>query len=165
MFHKKIGKKANNEAGKSGVEYHPEDEPKYTISVAAKLLNISVHALRLYEREGLIIPYKKPSGHRLYSDFDIERLKCIREMITDRKFNLSGIVGMLSLIPCWEIIRCREKDRKNCEAYKQNFGTCWSYDHKNNICATLDCRLCKVYKTYGRCSEIKRAIKISTHIV
>jgi hypothetical protein len=29
----------------------------------------------------------------------------------------------------------------------------------------MDCRTCKIYKTYGRCSEIKKAIKISTHIV
>jgi MerR family transcriptional regulator/heat shock protein HspR len=161
MFKKKSG----NIKQEKTQEWAPEDEPKYTISVAAKLLNISTHALRLYEREGLIIPFKKPSGHRLFSDFDLERLKCIREMITERKFNLSGIVGMLSLIPCWEIINCSKKDRKNCAAYKANFGTCWSYQHKNNICATMDCRTCKIYKTYGRCSEIKKAIKISTHIV
>jgi len=134
MFNKNAG---NNEQNQTS-EWAPEDEPKYTISVAAKLLNISTHALRLYEREGLIIPFKKPSGHRLFSDFDLERLKCIREMITERKFNLSGIVGMLSLIPCWEIINCSEKDRENCEAYKGNFGTCWSYQHKDNICATTN---------------------------
>ncbi len=146
-------------------EYVQEDEPKYTISIAAKLLNISIHALRLYEREGLIIPFKKPSGHRLYSDFDIERLKCIREMITERKFNLSGIVGMLSLIPCWEVINCSDEDRENCDAYKKSFGTCWSYEHKGNICSTMDCRLCKVYKTYGRCSQIKSAIREITNNV
>ena len=43
------------------------DEPKYTISNAAKLAGISIHTLRMYEREGLIIPFKKTSNQRLYS--------------------------------------------------------------------------------------------------
>ena len=34
-------------------------EPVFPISTAAKLLKISVHTLRMYEREGLIIPFKK----------------------------------------------------------------------------------------------------------
>jgi MerR family transcriptional regulator/heat shock protein HspR len=38
------------------------NEPIFPISTAAKLLNISVHTLRMYEREGLFIPYKKDSN-------------------------------------------------------------------------------------------------------
>ncbi|MCJ7553068.1 MAG: MerR family transcriptional regulator, partial [Ignavibacteriaceae bacterium] len=30
----------------------------------------------MYEREGLILPYQKDTGHRLYSDSDIDRLQC-----------------------------------------------------------------------------------------
>ncbi|MFH2031950.1 MAG: MerR family DNA-binding transcriptional regulator [Bacteroidota bacterium] len=40
-------------------------EPKYTISSAANLLGISVHTMRMYEKEGLIIPFKKESNQRL----------------------------------------------------------------------------------------------------
>ena len=48
------------------------NSPKYTISSAATLLGISVHTLRMYEREGLIIPFKKESGQRLYSDIKMQ---------------------------------------------------------------------------------------------
>jgi hypothetical protein len=37
----------------------PLNEPLFPIRTAAKLLNISVHTLRMYEKEGLIIPFKK----------------------------------------------------------------------------------------------------------
>ncbi|MDE3059313.1 MAG: MerR family transcriptional regulator, partial [Bacteroidota bacterium] len=48
--------------------------------MAAQLVGISVHTLRMYEIEGLIIPFKKDSGQRLYSDLDVERLKCLRKV-------------------------------------------------------------------------------------
>ena len=63
------------------------DEPKYTISMAAKLSGISIHTLRMYEREGLIIPFKKDSNQRLYTDRDIERIACIRKTINEDKIN------------------------------------------------------------------------------
>ncbi len=44
-----------------------KDEPIYPIRTAAKLLNISVHTLRMYEKENLILPFKKSTSHRLYS--------------------------------------------------------------------------------------------------
>ncbi|MGB9664543.1 MAG: MerR family transcriptional regulator [Ignavibacteria bacterium] len=60
-----------------------QSNPKYKISEAAKILGISVHTLRMYEREGLIIPYKKSTKQRVYSDEDIDRLKCIRNAINE----------------------------------------------------------------------------------
>ena len=136
-----------------------EDEPLYTMSTVVKLVGISEHTIRLYEREGLIITFKKDSGHRLFSQSDIERLKCIRDLIVNKKLGIAGIKGMLSLIPCWKIIECEEKDRLNCNAYKEDFGPCWTYKHKNNICTKFDCRLCEVYKVHGRRTEIKKVIR------
>lgn len=133
--------------------------PLFTISTLAKLVGVSPDTLRMYEREGLIIPYKKESNHRLYSQSDIERVKCIRNAIKERKMNLAGINAMLSLIPCWKIISCSEKDRKNCDSYHGNFRPCWSYKHINNVCATNDCRDCKVYKEYFNCDNFKEKLQ------
>ncbi|CUT05716.1 MerR family DNA-binding transcriptional regulator [Candidatus Kryptonium thompsonii] len=36
-----------------------ERDPVFPISVVAERLGISEHTIRMYEREGLIIPYKK----------------------------------------------------------------------------------------------------------
>ncbi|MCX8056055.1 MAG: MerR family transcriptional regulator, partial [Ignavibacteria bacterium] len=83
-----------------------KDKPKYKISEAAKILGISVHTLRMYEREGLILPFKKTTNQRLYSEKDIERLKCIRNSINEKKISIEGIKRIFSLIPCWAIVNC-----------------------------------------------------------
>jgi MerR family transcriptional regulator, heat shock protein HspR len=110
------------------------NEPLFPISSAAKMLGISVHTLRMYERENLIIPYRKETGHRLYSFSDIERLKCIRESINERKISIEGIKSIYSLIPCWTIKNCSEEDRSNCSAFTNHSNPCWSFKHKNNTC-------------------------------
>ena len=139
------------------------DEPLYTISTVARLVGVSEHSLRMYEREGLLITFKKPSGHRLYSKSDIERLNSIREMLVEKKMSIAGIKSMLSLIPCWKIVDCTSEDRKNCNAYKEDYWPCWTYKHENNICTKFDCRTCDVYKTHSKFSEIKNVIKSMTN--
>ena len=135
------------------------EEPVFPISVAAKLLNISVHTLRMYERQGLIIPYKKETNHRLYSNADIERLICIRRAINEYKISIAGIKTIYSLIPCWKIVNCSEEDRKNCKAFDSHTAPCWSYNHKNNMCENIECRGCKVYKNFSECRTIKESLK------
>ncbi len=84
-------------------------EPIYPISTAAKLLGISVHTLRMYEKEGLIIPHKKDTNQRAYSENDLNRLRCIRQGINEHKISINGIKSIYSLIPCWEIIQLRPR--------------------------------------------------------
>jgi len=135
------------------------NSPKYTISSAATLLGISVHTLRMYEREGLIIPFKKESGQRLYSDRDIERIQCIRRTIQKDKINIEGMRRILALIPCWAIVSCSDEDRANCIAFSGHTQPCWMINHKNNYCAGKDCRECDVYQSFGNCESIKNKLK------
>jgi MerR family transcriptional regulator/heat shock protein HspR len=134
-------------------------EPKYPIRDAARLLSLSVHTLRMYEREGLILPFQKETGHRLYSDADIQRLQCIRTAINEKKISIAGIKSLFSMIPCWQIIHCTEEDRKNCQAYAESKKPCWTYKHINNLCASIDCVNCEVYLSFQDCSTVKDAIK------
>lgn len=134
-------------------------EPRYPIREAARLLHISVHTLRMYEREGLILPYQKKTGHRLYSDSDIGRLQCIRAAINEKKISIAGIKTLFSLIPCWQIVNCSGEDRKNCQAYSESKQPCWTYNHINNLCSSIECVKCEVYLTFQDCSMVKNAIK------
>ncbi len=134
------------------------DEPLFPISSAAKLLGISVHTLRMYEREGLILPHRKETGHRLYSDSDIERLKCIRETINEHKISIEGIKTIYSLIPCWSIKGCSEEERAKCRAFINHSNPCWSFNHERNICSGSICRGCDVYKNFSNCKLIKENI-------
>ncbi|MHB8907169.1 MAG: MerR family transcriptional regulator [Melioribacteraceae bacterium] len=135
-----------------------QNEPIFTISAAAQLLKISVHTLRMYEREGLFIPYKKKSNQRLFSKADIERIQCIRNAINESKISINGIKAIYSLIPCWDIVKCSEEERKNCGAFNGEHNPCWTYDHKN-VCKERDCRSCEVYSKYSECCMIKELIK------
>jgi MerR family transcriptional regulator/heat shock protein HspR len=78
-------------------------EPILTIGTIAQKLSISVQLIRVYEQAGLVLPYKTNSGRRMYSIHDMERLHCIRVMITEYGLNLKGIQIIFSFIPCWEL--------------------------------------------------------------
>jgi len=135
------------------------NEPVYTISTAARILGISVHTLRMYEIEGLILPFKKKSNQRLYSDHDLERMICIRKTITEDKMGIEGVRRMLALIPCWGIIKCTDVDKSNCAAFDGYTKPCWMINHKNNCCEGQICRDCEVYNKFGTCKSIKEVLK------
>ena len=68
----------------------------YGITVAAELAGMSVQALRLYERKGLLEPARTGGGSRRYSDADIARLRRIGALIAEG-INLTGIARVLGL--------------------------------------------------------------------
>ena len=68
----------------------------YGITVAAELTGMSVQALRLYERKGLLEPTRTTGGTRRYSDADIARLRRVAQLIDDG-INLNGIARILGL--------------------------------------------------------------------
>lgn len=68
----------------------------YIISVAAELAGMHPQTLRIYERKGLIEPYRTPGGTRRYSNQDLERLGLIQEL-TAAGVNLEGVRRILEL--------------------------------------------------------------------
>lgn len=74
-----------------------EDQPRYVISVAAQLLGIHPQTLRLYEREGLVEPKRTGGKIRLYSERDIEQVRCIMRLTNDLGVNLAGAEAILNM--------------------------------------------------------------------
>ena len=72
------------------------EEAVYIISVAAELAGVHPQTLRIYERKGLIEPYRTPGGTRRYSNEDLERLGLIQEL-TSAGVNLEGVRRILAL--------------------------------------------------------------------
>jgi MerR family transcriptional regulator, heat shock protein HspR len=132
------------------------NEPIYTIGAAANLVGVSVQMLRLYESEGLVIPFKKSSQHRLYSEVDIERIRCIRKMINEEKISIVGIKRMLALIPCWAIKNCGKENREQCAAFTDHKQPCWLQNKVADGCDNSDCRNCPVYAKVSDCSSLKQ---------
>lgn len=91
------------------------DMPVYPIGVAARLLGIHPRTLRIYEAEGLIHPAHVGS-RRLFSDNDIQWVKCMRSFIHDEGISIPGLKKLLTLIPCWEVAGCSSDVHESCEA-------------------------------------------------
>jgi MerR family transcriptional regulator/heat shock protein HspR len=71
-------------------------EAVYIISVAADLAGVHPQTLRIYERRGLLHPYRTPGGTRRYSPADLERLSLIQEL-TAAGINLEGVKRILEM--------------------------------------------------------------------
>lgn len=132
-------------------------EPVFTIGVAARILKVSVHSLRQYEREGLILPYKTDSGRRLYSELELEKVRCIRRMIHEKGLNFAGIRHLLALVPCYSLRECPPDIRKSCPLLQEPGSPCWSL---SETCANPfpSCRECPVYRGIVSCIDIQRAV-------
>jgi MerR family transcriptional regulator/heat shock protein HspR len=72
-------------------------KPLFMISVVSEMLGIHPQTLRLYEREGLIVPSRTEGNTRLYSEEDIERLRTILSLTRDLGVNLAGVEVILSM--------------------------------------------------------------------
>ena len=132
-------------------------EPVYTIGVAAQKLGVSVHTFRLYETEGLIIPFKTDTGRRLYSDLEIEKVKCIKKMIQEEGLNFEGIRRMLAFIPCFKLRKCTSRQGKNCAAFNMKTRPCWATEEKCHD-PFPSCRDCPVYKKIVSCEDVQNLV-------
>lgn len=128
-------------------------DPVISIGVLAERVGLSVSAVRKYENEGLLIAYRTPSGHRLFSLEDIRRVEHIQRLIRDLGLNFEGIRRMQAMVPCWDVLPCDEASRKTCPAYQNTTRPCWAI--KGMSCAPQgnECRRCHVYRLGSLCTE------------
>jgi MerR family transcriptional regulator/heat shock protein HspR len=73
-------------------------EPRYVISVAARMLEMHTHTLRYYERVGIIEPRRSQGNVRLYSDQDIALIKRVKTLVEDMGINLPGVEVILRIM-------------------------------------------------------------------
>lgn len=85
-------------------------KPLFMISVVAEMLDIHPQTLRLYEREGLVVPQRTDGNTRLYSQEDIEKLRRILRLTRELGVNLAGVQVILGM---------REKMEQMQEAMEQ----------------------------------------------
>ena len=66
-------------------------EKTYFISAVASKYNIHPQTLRLYEREGLLIPSRSKGNTRMFSEADLKKLEFILNLTREMGVNLAGI--------------------------------------------------------------------------
>jgi MerR family transcriptional regulator, heat shock protein HspR len=72
-------------------------EPKYVISIAARILGCEIHTLRYYEKLGVVKPYRSGGNIRYYSEADIDQLRHIKALMEDMGVNMAGVEVILKL--------------------------------------------------------------------
>jgi MerR family transcriptional regulator/heat shock protein HspR len=66
-------------------------EPRYVISIAARMLGIQSHTLRYYERIGIIVPSRSRGNIRLYSESDITYVRQLKRLMDELGVNMAGV--------------------------------------------------------------------------
>jgi len=74
------------------------NEPRYVISVAARMVGVHTHTLRYYEKIGIIEPSRSQGRLRLYSDEDIVTLRQVKTLVDDMGVNLAGVEVVLRMM-------------------------------------------------------------------
>ncbi len=74
-----------------------DNEPRYVISVAARIVGVQTYTLRYYEKIGIIEPSRSGGNIRLYSDRDITQLRRVKTLMDDLGVNLAGVEVILRM--------------------------------------------------------------------
>ena len=74
-----------------------DEDPRYVISIAARILGIQTHTLRYYEKIGIIEPPRSGGNIRLYSERDITHLRQVKRLMDDLGVNLAGVEVILHM--------------------------------------------------------------------
>ena len=74
-----------------------DDDPRYVISVAARMVGVQTYTLRYYERIGIIEPSRSEGNIRLYSERDITLLHRVKTLMDDLGVNLAGVEVVLRM--------------------------------------------------------------------
>ena len=72
-------------------------EPRYVISIAARMVGVQTYTLRYYERIGIIEPSRSQGNIRLYSNRDIVLLRHVKALMDDLGVNLAGVEVILRM--------------------------------------------------------------------
>ncbi len=87
-------------------------QPLFMISVVSRMLSVHPQTLRLYEREGLITPYRTKRS-RLYSQEDVEKLAMILRLTRELGVNRSGVEIILRLRHKLEVLQRELEEAMN----------------------------------------------------
>lgn len=75
-----------------------EREPRYVISIAARMVGVRTHTLRYYERVGIVEPSRSRGNIRLYSERDIAQLRRVKTLMDDLGVNLAGVEVIMRMM-------------------------------------------------------------------
>lgn len=130
------------------------------IGAVARRFGVSPDLLRLYERQGLLVPLKSPRGTRYFTEHDFPWIEMLLRLVREVRLNLVGIRHLLSLIPCWQMRNCPFDRRSDCPGLPDPSRPCWMNRGCLGTLDATDCYFCPVYRAAPH-SETLRALLAS----
>lgn len=77
---------------------YSKKEPLFTISIAAQKVGLHPRTLMIYEKNGLIKPFRTRTNRRRYCQADLEKIKFIQYLTQKKGVNLAGVKLILEFI-------------------------------------------------------------------
>ena len=128
---------------------------KIKIGAVARHFQVSVDLLRLYEREGLLIPLKSPKGTRYFTELDYPWIATVLRLVREARLNFAGIRHLLALLPYWELRGQGDGAKRDCLAAAGADAPCWKGQTR---CSPAECYVCEVYRAACKCENLKAFI-------
>lgn len=73
------------------------NQPVYGISVVSELIKIPIWTIRQLDKAGIVKPKRVGKKIRLYSNYDLKKLKFIQYLMETRKVNIHGVKVILEM--------------------------------------------------------------------
>jgi MerR family transcriptional regulator, heat shock protein HspR len=129
------------------------------IGDVARMVDLSVQTIRLYEAEGLLISFKSNKGTRWYSEANIRWIQEIQELLSEG-VNFAGIRRLLAQLPCWEMKPCSQKEKENCSMRTEGRLPCWITPSRLCLEKLKECFHCATYNQAAEFINLKTKAKI-----
>jgi len=115
--------------------------------LVARHFHVSVDLLRLYERQGVLIPIKSSRGTRYFTENDYQWIEMLLRLVREARVTLRAIGHLLIQIPCWNIRHCGFERRENCPIISDAIEPCWVNRSRCPVVCSQDCYFCPVYRS------------------
>lgn len=125
------------------------------IGAVARHFGVSVDLLRLYEREGLLIPTKSPRRTRYFTEHDYLWIGTILRLVREARLTLAAVRHVLAQLPCWQIRNCGFTNKANCPVISDLSKPCWANRAMCPVVCSKDCYFCEVYRSAPSCESFK----------
>ncbi len=142
-----------------GTNRHEQPTNAVKIGAVAEILGTSVPAVRRYEAEGLVIPFRAFTGTRWYAPEDIRWLQTIRGLLGEG-LNFAGIRHLLAQIPCWALRPCTVEELERCPLQFAASAPCWSVPERVCPEELEDCYHCSAYRRAREFVNLKTSADI-----
>jgi len=127
------------------------------IGQVASDFDISLDLLRLYEREGLLIPLRSQYGTRYFTHNDYRWISMLLRLMREARMTCASLRRLLALVQCWEHRHCAPEKVASCPVASEQAGPCWSQCPECEDSAT--CYVCPVYRAAPESEELKALLQ------